>query len=143
MRGGTVLVLSWVAVVGVAQAKMLPRIPADGNPFSSFSKIVDVRQVQTETDVLRLYHVALSETETALILQIMADNRPPSSSKASSSMSWKLAAPLEAVEALFASEDVVTIRGRDKSGKSLTCKLKVRFDQGVLSSQLDDQGCTE
>ena len=143
MRRKTILVLSCVAIAGLAEAKMLPRIPADGNPFSSFSKIVDVRQVQTDSDVLRLYHVAVSANETALILQVMADNRPPSSSNASSSMSWKLAAPLEAVEALFASEDVITIRGRDKSGKSLTCKLKVRFDQGVLSSQLDDQGCSE
>ena len=140
---GTVLALSLVVITSFTQAKVLSRIPADGSPFSSFGKIVDVKQIQTDSEVLRLYHVALSETEMALILQVMADSRPPNKSNASSSMTWRLAAPLDAIEALFLSEDTVTIRGRDKSGKSLTCKMKVRFDQGVLSSQLDDQGCSE
>jgi hypothetical protein len=125
-----------VTLSGVAQAEERSSIPPQGSPYSFVYNILDIHETRTSGEVVRLYRVTDKGSGTALLLHV----RP---AKATVGETWKLGTSLEAIEAVFVSDNKVTIRGSDSSQRTVTCTAEFRLDDGVLAKQLVDKGCRE
>jgi hypothetical protein len=142
------VVLSLVVTLGLlsttaSDAGTLRGIATKGDQFSYLYSIVDVRIAHNELeDVARIFTVSKPRTQSVTqVLQLTVENRPPHASKVSRVMVWDLGRVFTRVDALLFSSGKVVIQGPGFPFGQLTCTYALRFDAGILSDTLEDQGC--